>query len=214
MPVPVIVHLLATTPVETAKVAGRITACKGVRGLELGLAENTSHGRVRALLEAVKAESDLPVIVRVPFSRVDSLVPKLAKYGADAITLTAPPRAVLPGSQTSATVASFVRGRLYGPAVYPLLLNVLSRWAIKAGVPVIACGGITTPEEALTCLSLGAAAVQIDAILWKDPDVLNRIAAALVEPAVEVEDMDALLPIPTRDEDIPGMELFGFTRKS
>ncbi len=74
------------------------------------------------------------------------------------------------GSRASAGGAFTAR------ALFPLLLNTLSRWASKLPVPVIACGGIASADDALACLTLGAAAVQVDALLWRDPALLNRIA--------------------------------------
>ncbi len=183
LPVPVIVHLLATRPVEVGRAAAYLSDVRGVRGLELGLAENVSIAYATDLVAATAEEGDLPVIVKIPFSRVDDLASRLAQTGADAITLMSPPRALLPveGGQAGDQVARFMRGRLYGAALFPLLLNALSRWAGKLGVPVVACGGIASPEDALACLTLGAAAVQIDALLWRDPWLLDSVARALVQ---------------------------------
>ncbi len=189
-PVPVIPHLIATSPVETAKVAAQLSAVHGVGGIELGLVENTSVDKAVALLHAAQHGSDLPIIVRVPFSQVDVLAVALVDAGAEALTLTGPPRAVLPVSSSAndhtprvGSVAHFMRGRLYGPAVFPLLLNILSRWATpgkhRLTVPIIASGGITSPEDALACISLGATAVQMGASLWRTPNLLAQVAEGL-----------------------------------
>ena len=177
LPIPVIVHLIATTPSETARASARLAGTRGIDGLELGLVENITPKKALNLLDAARGDGDLPVIVRVPFSQVDVLAPLLAENGADALMLTAPPRAVLPISPVVVDSATrYMRGRLYGPALFPLLLNVLSQWASRLPVPVIACGGIGSAQDALACLALGATAVQIDAMLWRDPTLLMRIA--------------------------------------
>jgi len=183
-PVLIIPHLIATNTSETTKAAAQLSAVRGVGGIELGLVENISADKAVALLHAAQRGSDLPIIARVPFSQVDTLAVILAEAGAEALTLVAPPRAVLPISNPAVDrVARFMRGRLYGPAVFPLLLNVLSRWTTpskrKLFVPVIASGGITSPEDALACISLGATAVQVGACLWRDPTLLAQIAAGL-----------------------------------
>jgi len=115
--------------------------------------------------------------VQVPFLRVDTLALPLVRAGADALTLTAPPRAVMPlaGPDQSNT---FLRGRLYGAALLPLLLHILTRWTAKLGVPIVACGGIASGPDAVACLALGATAVQVDALLWRDPGLAHRIVAA------------------------------------
>ena len=181
LPIPVIVHLIATTPAETARAAERLSGIPNVVGVELGLVDNIAPQRALNLLDAARAEGDLPVIVRVPFTCVDALAPLLADHGADALTLTAPPRAVLPVSDVpeDSETRHYMRGRLYGPALFPLLLNVLARWCTKLPVPVIACGGIASLQDAIACLELGATALQVDALLWRDPLMLQRIAEGL-----------------------------------
>ncbi len=183
LPIPVIVHLIATTPLETAKAAERLSGIPNVVGIELGLVDNVAPQRALNLLDAARADGDLPVIVRVPFTSVDALAPLLADHGADALTLTAPPRAVLPVSDApeDSETRRYMRGRLYGSALFPLLLNVLARWCSKLPVPVIACGGIASLQDAIACLELGATALQVDALLWRDPAILQRIAEGLAK---------------------------------
>lgn len=183
LPIPVIVHLIATTPAETAKAAERLSGIPNVVGIELGLVDNITPQRALNLLDAARADGDLPVIVRVPFTSVDALAPLLANHGADALTLTAPPRAVLPvlDAPEDSEVRRYLRGRLYGTALFPLLLNVLARWCSKLPVPVIACGGIASLQDAIACLELGATALQVDALLWRDPVILQRIAEGLAK---------------------------------
>ncbi len=183
LPVPVIVHLLATQPGELAQAASRLSGLSNVAGIELGFTTGVSPRLAVDLLDAAR-EGDLPVIAKVPFERVDQLAPHLARHGVDAVTLMSPPRAVLPllSTDPQMPIARYLRGRLYGRALFPLLLNALSRWAGKLGCAVIACGGIASPEEALACINLGAAAVQIDALLWRDPGLLNEIARGVGAP--------------------------------
>jgi dihydroorotate dehydrogenase (NAD+) catalytic subunit len=170
---PIIVHLLTTTPDDVARACGALSGAQSVLGIELGLADDTPPREALALLDAARTASLLPLIVRLPHSGVERLALPLAEAGADALTLTAPPRVRLPGG---------VRGRLYGRALFPLLLHRLTTWGERLSVPIIACGGIASAEEARACLNHGAAAVQIDALLWRDPQLLTRVAAELTQP--------------------------------
>jgi dihydroorotate dehydrogenase len=174
LPVPVILHLLATTPDEVARASERLVGARNVLGIELGLDDGTPAGEALALLDAARA-GGLPVVVRLPFDGVERLALPLADAGADALTLTAPPRARLPlaGSE------ELLQGRLYGRALLPLLLHRLATWAPHLSVPLIAAGGIATPEEARACLDLGATALQIDALLWQNPRLITDIAKEL-----------------------------------
>jgi dihydroorotate dehydrogenase (NAD+) catalytic subunit len=207
LPVPIIVHLLATRSPDMARAAARLSGVQNVRGIELGFAEDVEVDAACDLLAATIAEGDLPVIAKIPFGRVDELATVLVDAGADAVTLMASPRAVLPLGTDGETgqVARFMRGRLYGPALFPLLLHTLSRWTGRLPVPVIACGGITSGADALACLTLGAAAVQVDALLWRDPLLLDDIAEALTQPAHAIASTKAEVASsqgPSKEEDI------------
>lgn len=166
-PLPVIVHLIATIPRDVARACDRLSTVSNVMGVELGLDEGTPVEEALALLDAAQTGGTLPVIPRVPFDGTATLPPALAEAGADALTLTAPPRSLLRTDQ------GWAKGRLYGPAMLPLLLHHLAHWAQALSVPIIACGGIYTPEDAQACLALGATAVQVDAAIWRDPQILS-----------------------------------------
>ena len=191
LPIPVIIHLLATTPGELSKGSTYLSNVAGVQAIELGLADNTKPDRAVQMLHAA-VTGDLPVIVKIPFRRVDELAPLLAEEGASALTLTAPPRVVLPPQERQQEENSrFYRGRLYGPAVFPLMLETLSRWSRKLPVPIVACGGIQTSQQALACINLGATAVQIDAVLWRNPALIHIISIELTHLVTSFIDKDA-----------------------
>jgi dihydroorotate dehydrogenase (NAD+) catalytic subunit len=204
LPVPVIVHLLASRPDELAQAAAYLSGLRNVAAIELGFSTGVSPRLAVELLDAAR-EGDLPLIAKIPFERVDQLAPYLARHGVDAVTLMSPPRAVLPSisADPRTSVARYLRGRLYGRALFPMLLNALSRWTDKLGCAVLACGGIASPEEALACINLGAAAVQIDALLWRDPSLLTVIARALGEPqALPGAEEGAGAPVKSEREEI------------
>lgn len=169
---PVIVHLVGTTAADVAEACDRLAQAPEVAGVELGLGDDTTLQKALALLRAARRVDGQPLLVRVPFGGVETLALPLAEAGADALTLTAPPRGLLPvGSDGT----GLVRGRLYSPALFPLLLQTLSRWVQRLPVPVVACGGIASAADARACLTLGATAIQVDALLWRDPALLDRV---------------------------------------
>ena len=59
-----------------------------------------------------------------------------------------------------------VRGRLYGPGIFPLALAA-TKAVVELGVPVIAGGGIYSNENARAVLAAGAMGVQVDSWLWR-----------------------------------------------
>jgi dihydroorotate dehydrogenase len=51
-----------------------------------------------------------------------------------------------------------------------------------SNAPVIAAGGIHSPEDARDFLEAGAVAVQVDSLVWVQPDHVQAISAALAGP--------------------------------
>jgi dihydroorotate dehydrogenase len=102
---------------------------------------------------------ELPLIVRVPMERAGELTQALVESPLTAVSL-APPRGTLIDQH-----GGTVRGRLFGPAVFPLALANVQE-AVESGVPVIAAGGVYEPWQAEAFLEAGAIGVQLDAVLW------------------------------------------------
>lgn len=156
-PLPVIVHLLAQTPAETASMASMLEAVEGVAALEIGLPPGVDAASAAAF--ARLASGELPVILRLPLEDASRLAPAVAREEVSAVSL-APPRGALPSPQ-----GGLAQGRLYGPAVFPLALAAVQ--ALKGcGVPVIGAGGVYRPQDVQAMLAAEAIAVQLDAVLW------------------------------------------------
>ncbi|HWQ84941.1 MAG TPA: nitronate monooxygenase, partial [Anaerolineales bacterium] len=117
---------------------------------------------VVALLEA--AFSELPIILRLPLDRAVELAYSLGPYLDDsrvtAISL-GPPRGVVRLPEDG-----FLRGRQYGPAVLPAALAAVCALS-QGSLPVIGAGGIYRQQDIEAMLAAGAAAVQVDSVLWR-----------------------------------------------
>jgi len=180
-PVPVIVHVAGTAPDEVASCCRRLAGLETIAGLELGLPDTGDPDEATAIIQAAHASAGQPLIVRLPLVWADALCQAAVEAGADALTVAAPPR----GTAWYAPGNHFITGRLYGPFVLPLALRALRRVAALVSVPLVGCGGIHTVEDAQAFLRAGAAAVQIDGAVWRDPACLAHVARTLsstVEP--------------------------------
>lgn len=168
---PVIVHLAATGLDEVRRSAAKIEMADSVSGIELGLRDDVSAEDVGRLTRA--ATGSLPLIVRLPLGRAVELCFAAAAAGADALTIGAPLRG------TAQAGERLVSGRVYGPESFQVALDSV-RQAVEAmhgaGLPVIASGSIFSVEAAQLMLATGAAAVQLDGVLWRDPGILARLA--------------------------------------
>ncbi len=169
---PVIVHLAATTVSETTRCLEMLERANGVAGIELGLRDDVSAAEVAQLVRAALGAQ--PLLVRLPQARAVELAPVAAKAGAEALVIAAPPRAeALSGERT-------VAGRHYGPSTFPAALEALvAVAALGLDLPLVGAGGIYSAFQAREMLAAGAVAVQLDAVLWTQPNKLGEILAAV-----------------------------------
>jgi dihydroorotate dehydrogenase (NAD+) catalytic subunit len=158
-PVPVIVHLLGGSPEELLARTRRLENVEGVSGLEVGFPYEADSAMVSACLQA--ASGELPVIAQLPPERSLELAPLAIQAGTAMVSLSAP-RGLLPTPG-----GELVQGRLFGPAVFPTALKVVSCLA-QLGIPTIGRGGIYAQEHVQAMQKAGAVAVQLDSLLWRE----------------------------------------------
>ena len=170
--VPVILHLAATTPADTVHSLDLIERAQGVAAIELGLRDDVSAFEVSQLVRA--ALGGPPVLVRLPIARAADLAAAAAQAGADALTIGAPPRLeTLIEQQT-------VRGRLYGPGCLAQALEAVRAVAAQdLGRPIVGAGGIYSVESARAMLEAGASALQVDAVVWTRPEIVEELRDVL-----------------------------------
>jgi dihydroorotate dehydrogenase (NAD+) catalytic subunit len=154
---PIIVHLLIQSTDSVSQMIPPLEDLEGVMGIELGLPPDIEPSCAIDLVQA--AVGELPLIVRVPMERAGEIAQALAESPLTAISL-APPRGALIDPQ-----GQRVRGRLFGPGVFPFALAAVQELT-EIGMPVIAAGGVYELWQAEACLEAGALGVQLDAVLW------------------------------------------------
>ena len=159
-PIPVLVHLLAGSPEEAARMVHHLEQFENIAGVELGFEPQITAEMALARINAVLGE--LPVIACLPLERAGDMAQALAGSGVSAFSLAAG-RGILPGPAADGRLVS---GRLYGPALLPLALAAVQDVA-HSGVPVIGSGGVYTSKDAAAMQAAGAVAIQLDAVLWR-----------------------------------------------
>ena len=155
---PIIVHLMADNPEETARMVEHLEGQENIAAVELGFAPMLDENVTLSTVEMCLGE--LPVIVSLAAVQVLSLGPHVMQAGAAAISL-APPRGMLYTDNGQLTT-----GRLSGPALFPQALFTV-RDAVQSDISIIGAGGVGSKENADSMLSVGALAVQADVSLWK-----------------------------------------------
>lgn len=158
LPVPLWVHLLVTTPYEVQNMVRQLEEKQCVSAVELGLPPDASIKSQCELVEA--AVGELQFFVCVSLDRADpTFIEKIASSGADGVVISAPRGMMMQDAKCK-------QGRLYGPSLYPQMLAALHRLR-GLNLPLIAGCGIFSKEQGEAALEAGAAAVQVDAWLWK-----------------------------------------------
>lgn len=191
-----IVSIAGESVSEFGQLAERISAEGGLDAIEVnvscpnvkkgGLAFGTDPKAVEEITGAVKAASNLPVIVKLTPNVTSIVETALAAQagGADVICAVNTFLGMAVDWTTGKPVLGNTLGGLSGPAIKPLALRMVWQVAGAVDVPVIGVGGITTGTDMLEFLSVGARAVQVGTASLVEPTAAERILAE-AEKALE-----------------------------
>ncbi len=176
LPVPVIVHLVATSARQIKQAGDMLDPLDEVAGVELGLPDDISED---AAFDLVRSASTIekPLLVRLPFFECYQLAEAVVEAGADTIVVSAAPR----GTARDEHSGRLVNGRIYGPLLKPVILRMVGRLRrqVPDEIPIIGAGGIHSPQDARDYIDAGAIAVQVDTATWAQPKMLERISRDL-----------------------------------
>ena len=176
LPIPVILHLVGTSVSQMKRATELVDNVDDIDAVELGLRDDI-HEAAAVDLVAAASRMEKPLLARLPFHECHQLARPVADAGVDALVLTAPPRGAARDPQTGRLVS----GRVYGPLIKPMILRLVGRLRrqLPDELPIIASGGIHSPQDARDYLEAGAVAVQVDTATWAQPKMLERIARDL-----------------------------------
>lgn len=183
----IIVNILGDSVDEYARLAGRLAGVEGISGLEVniscpnvkrgGVAFGTVPEMAASVTEAVKAESDVMVIVKLSPNVTDivQMARAVEDAGADAISLINTLIGMAIDIESRRPALANVIGGLSGPAIKPVALRMVYQVASNVRVPVIGIGGITTADDAIEFLLAGATAVQVGTANFYQPSAAEEI---------------------------------------
>ena len=191
-PIPVILNLCGESASELAEAARRLEGVPGIAGVELNLscpngARGTAFGldasTAGSAVAAVRRACDLPLIAKLTAAASDvrAVARGCEDAGADAISAinTLPGLAIAADRQGPALGSGF--GGVSGPALKPIALRAVYEIAQVVDVPVIGIGGISTVDDVLDMLAVGAVAVGIGVAALADPMLPVRLADELAD---------------------------------
>lgn len=167
---------LSSPSVEHTAAAARHLGDSGLMaGIVIEVGQGEELGNVLARISTAADASGLPLLVALPLGRVETLIEPCLHAGADALIVGMPPEGVWPHGD------GWRRVRIYTPSLLALTLDALlrARRAAGADIPIVAQGGIHSPEDAVLCREAGADAVALDTAVWVEPDLPARVHEAL-----------------------------------
>ena len=156
----------------------------GAQGLHFGV----DAARLGELVAAVRAETQLPLIVKLSPNVTD--IVELARAalagGADALTLINTLLGMAVDLPTRRPRLANVTGGLSGPAVKPVALRMVHQVWRATRAPIIGLGGITSADDAIEFLIAGASAVAVGTWNFVEPTAAAELPAKIAARAAEL----------------------------
>lgn len=188
----IIANLYAQTKEEFARLAEILAREEGIAALEVNIScPNVKEGGVlfgqdpdmaAQVTEAVKKNAgNKPVIVKLSPNVTDIKVIARAveKAGADILSLINTLSGMAVNIYTQKPMLANVIGGLSGPAIKPVALKMVYEVVNCTNLPVIGIGGISTVEDVLEFILVGATAIQIGTANFMRPDKAFQIVEEL-----------------------------------
>ena len=183
----VIVNVSGSSPEEYAACAARIDALEGIPAIELniscpnvrqgGMAFGVTTSGAASVVKAVRSSYHKTLIVKLSPNVTDiaDIARACEAEGADAVSLINTLMGMAVDIERRQPLLSINTGGLSGPAVKPVALRMVWQVAKAVDIPVVGLGGISTPEDAIEFLMVGATAIEVGTANFIDPTVTVRI---------------------------------------
>ncbi|MEN6594367.1 MAG: dihydroorotate dehydrogenase [Clostridiaceae bacterium] len=154
-------------------------SCPNVKaaGMAFGLLPETAADITRK----VRTVTRHPLMVKLSPNAPDIVAVALAceDAGADAISLVNTFLGMTVDVKRKKAVFDNVYAGLSGPAILPLALRMVHQAARAVKIPVVGMGGISTAEDALKFMMVGACAVQVGTMTFANPQTMLQIIDGL-----------------------------------
>jgi dihydroorotate dehydrogenase (NAD+) catalytic subunit len=188
--VPVIVNVAGYSVDDYVFVVEALAQTPGVVGFELNIScPNVKGGMLFGcdpllaadVTRAVRATTDLPIIVKLTPSAPDvvAVARAVEEAGADGLTAINTVLGMRIDVAKRRPVLGTGSGGLSGPAIRPIAVHITYQVAQAVSIPIIGAGGVTSADDALEFLMAGASAVQVGTATFADPAAPIRVVEGL-----------------------------------
>ena len=187
---PLIVSISAPTVEGFASLAAEVSV-PGVAAIEANIScPNLEEGgrafaqrasSTEAVVRRMRAATDLPLWAKLTPNTGDmpEIACAAADGGADALVIANTFLALAIDVTTFKPRLGNVMGGLSGPAIKPIVMRHVYQCSHAVRLPIIACGGIATAEDAIEYLLAGASAVQVGTASFVHPTAMPSIIDGL-----------------------------------
>ncbi len=146
-----------------------------------GMAFGMTPESAADITKKVKDVTDRPLIVKLSPNAPDLVAVARAceNAGADALSLVNTFLGMAVDVRAKRAVFDNVYAGLSGPAIFPIALRMTHQVCKAVQIPVIGMGGVSSAEDALRFIMVGASAVQVGCATFAHPAVMLDIIDGL-----------------------------------
>lgn len=166
-------------PEDQVEIIELNVSCPNVHGG--GMAFGTSPSSVAEVVTEVKKVITKPLVVKLSPNVTDivSIARAAEDAGADGLCLINTMLGMRINLRTRKPVVANTMGGFSGPAVFPVALRMVYQVANAVKIPVIGCGGISSPSDVLEMMMAGASAVEVGTANLTNPYACKDIIDGL-----------------------------------
>lgn len=141
---------------------------------------------IMTVVAQTRRETDRPLIVKLPpmVASIAECAGAAEAAGADAVCVSNSLPVLALDERTRRPILGNVVGGLTGPSIKPIVQRLVWQSARAVRIPVVACGGIMTADDALDYMSLGASAVQVGTATFSRPssmvDIVDELRSRVI----------------------------------
>lgn len=166
-------------PQEQVEIIELNVSCPNVHGG--GMAFGTNAASVAEVVSEVKKVITKPLVVKLSPNVTDIVeIAKAAEdAGADGLCLINTLLGMRINLRTRRPVIANTMGGFSGPAVFPVAVRMVYQVTGAVKIPVIGCGGVSTPSDVLEMMMAGAKAVEVGTANLVNPYACKEIIEGL-----------------------------------
>ena len=203
----IIVNIAASTTDEYIRILERLEEEEGIAAYEInvscpnvkegGLNFGTRCDMTETITRELRRRTERTLIIKLTpnVTHIADFAKSCENEGADAVALINTLVGMAVNIRTRRPVLSTITGGLSGPAIKPVALAKVFEASKAISIPIIGIGGITTWQDAVEFLLVGASAVQVGTASFRDPDAAVKIARGMETYCIEegVDDIQDLV---------------------